>query len=573
MRNFEETNVYTVNHSGRYQASIRLQDPNQFARHHAMIIGLDERDEACVSFRATVNSPFALIDGATKRAYFDADIGFPYYDLITEFSDRHMEFCTEFAPSFRRWPLPGYGILFLYDCFNFIYNQEMDEYDKAQGLVAELNKLMGCGPIRSKGFLDLCKYIEEDRVPYYLSWVSGIAGDLISWLVNVSTAVTEDKDGLKTRLYESFEVAFKQILHENADVKAAKEIWDMFKEADDEYSAIIIKNSTDCELLQAAQDKFKPLEVGKCELLLKLYTECLRNCEPREKMFAGLKAVAIPAFTAAFKTPAKGNGWAKRFYELLSTVNYKEDVGFSRMMLYLITSQDVESNLSQFMLSNLVNSYTIANTNEDLVEFIEILEKRNRRYLVPILMNARLNAIAKFKEYKDFFEIIRPYDDLKEVENIILNIDGKVTIDSEDEENSLLASTLLKQSGSLCPRAVHVCALIIISGDKNPAKLIQHYDNLKKYGFPNSAVASDADNYANMLVKGLASIQFCSDLDAHWQLLEILFNDTVESRKYFYKYMDMICKRAADDMEGRWNQMLDYLQRQQKDKDRSIKLL
>lgn len=55
---FTNTNKYTVNLNGQYQAQMNLQDPNQRLRFRAMIVGVDERDRVnTAAVRQLANSP------------------------------------------------------------------------------------------------------------------------------------------------------------------------------------------------------------------------------------------------------------------------------------------------------------------------------------------------------------------------------------------------------------------------------------------------------------------------------------------------------------------------------------
>ena len=117
MDRFQTNNIYTVNQSGQYLTQKNFSDPKQIRRFYAMLVGADARDGTNFSAaKAFPNSPFAVLDGMSRRFSVQEDCSHPFYEGVTAYDGAHREFCREFL---QMTPLsvPSQELLPLYEAY------------------------------------------------------------------------------------------------------------------------------------------------------------------------------------------------------------------------------------------------------------------------------------------------------------------------------------------------------------------------------------------------------------------------------------------------------------------------
>jgi len=523
MTRFDTSNRYTVNKENRYQVRMNLQDPNQFERYHAMIVGVDDADKTSPAVRPVANSPFVLLDGVENTINYEADTSVSYFDLITRFDATHENFCRVIAQSYEVLDRPCKDICRLFA----LYDSQLMGFG-AQDLVEGLLWLSGLRPISAHTFADIWVKAKA-KLPDYLKTEPEGALRLAQWLIKESA--TANQPNAEQQLIELITATFSDILFTHGNVQQATSLWNDLRGSNSgSHIAKLVAGSI-------GQYKFRPTGTDIAIRFIAMYLECAKIAN--KKVDSGLTSVveyALESCRAEHSPHAVG--------KVIQALPYAKEQALS----YAISVAAFSEALVSFVIDAIVVEFDITSSGENVRKFSNVLIKNKQgAYIANVLLHrfSRLDHKTK-KDYLAFIDEANQYDKHADTSLIYKAIDSELAASLFDAGLAKTAHALImNKRNTPVPNAAHIFALNGIAKNSEGEFFLDQFNAIGRHNFPS---VSDP-KYVSALVAHIANIKIRQSKDRD-DFLRILANNIPAG--YFKEFATIVFKNAAKDPSPVW---------------------
>jgi|GEM_PF-1495002 len=534
MEKFETANRYTVNSDGKYQTRVNFQDPSQLERYHAMIVGIDEQDKHAQPVRVMANAPYVLLDGRAKAMEYDAGTTHPYYNLITQFNERHYDFCREFAGEFAMPDKPSNDILKLLEFYEGLVDNFGAREVKASDFYALLKFLSGLKPKGTSVFADIWRGAEGSLVRYLQSDPVG-ALQIAGWLISQSkTANIADGEG---RLVDTVCKVFKQTLFVDYNAAGAIEMWKSVK-TDDKIAKHVAKIVNDYGALKSAHGNLfgQPPENG-IGLLIMFLDAC--------DVLKTKNNDALGLFVRIVIHNCKNKRSQKDVAKILDLLG---EAGPDGKKIMLSAADDATAH---FTVECLIDLYDIEDSDDNMVDFCKSLTNHGLDGLIILALRRRFGALnhKNKKDYQPFLIAIKPYGKKSGAIDIYQDVDEALAddlLDGNSHDIAKIVSAAVAGTSLDLTSCAHILALYATESEDSPKSLAEELDWAHSYGFPSVTTPK----YISKVIEGIYGVDFNNDKEPHRKILEILAAG--QKAGYFYEYAHLVCKNLPKTPMSKW---------------------
>ena len=484
MDGFLTTNLYTVNLSGQYQAVKNFMDPRQIRRFFAMIVGADARDKTNFdAARALPNSPFAVLDGMSRRLSVQEDCSAAYYDGVTEFDEAHRFFCREFL-QMTNLSEPSADVLRLYGAYTALcaFADGGTPAQCADG-ITELSRYQ----LRPVPYL---KQLYENVRERFREMLTGDAVStlrILRWL-EVTAADFGDSGAVPELRKTVCGVMIRQgYLHPaDASVQPLLETVKTFPELGQTAKSFVSVQAG--QKFAAQMQQYTPEEWN---VFTDLFFECadLANGFERGAAAAVLRRCAASCFR-------EHNG--QQLPALLRKFVVRKCVDV-RTALLDEAEQTTDETYARFLVLALVRTCPeLVSTAENLSGLYDDLAVRGRAdsFSAALLMKAeQITDPAKMAAFLNALCTNPAFQDL-ELAPVFLSLDHKLRVSDFSAASAAAKIQAGKPYGLKCVNSAHIYALALLSGKLRGEKLAKALTNLAEQGFP----SAEQETYAKKLI-------------------------------------------------------------------------
>jgi len=541
MDKFVNSNRYTVNQDGRFQAQMNLQDPRQIHKFRAMIVGVDERDRNNVSAsRPMPNSPFVLLDGKEKKADFESgSTSHNYFKLITGFDSTHKEFCREFLQTFHV-TMPTEDVFRLFDAFRALGSIDTQSASSLLGALGILGKFKADN---TDIFQTICRRLEKSLTALLQSDLINTLG-IIDWLQK-SSVVTGDT-GVKSRLVDMVTRAFEELVFINGRMSDASKFWQQLKNGEFARDiAVVMTDRNNLSKMEVILERMTPsewviflglyLECGKAsgttssDTIEKIGGLCLHNCyREKDKKSMG-DAIDILSQNRSISTADL----------LFSIAKGMEDDGFAQYLAGYVVEND--------------NAVTASDNT--MLAFCDKLKNAGLEQLIEFVVRKRL-AKLRMPEYPQYIRALdgfhrKGYLRDRDLADILAAMDEQIQPEAPDKAMQELADALLNHKLHLgnYVNAAHVYVMSEFSKKSTPQDFDEVVDYLDSQGLP----SINKRAYVDKFVKYFAVMQIGKK--DQYAVLNLLCK---KPSVYLLAYAMELINNAKKHKE-KWNVLMEYI--------------
>ncbi|EJU23461.1 hypothetical protein HMPREF1143_2243 [Peptoanaerobacter stomatis] len=455
------------------------------SKFRAMVIGVVSSDRQNVSLtRSAQNYGFVLIDGKQKKAMFDIDISDKYFDVVTTYTDEHIEFCREFLQTFGL-EIPSPDLFKLLKCYTSLLDEKItvNDYIKA---IQDITKF----PIyktrtlrwlysQANKMLDEC--IQKD----FLGAVS-----VMNWIENAALVLndTESSD----RLSDIVCNAFEKTLFAKDLIEETNKVWRTINSCG--FTQTVSKRVTDHKVILKNAALIANATPEKAVQIAKIYIAASKEISLNEVESA--KILAVNCVTACYNCKDD-----KVMAELVST--FKQFIGVDETEFWFDVAKNCDINIAAYTLDGfLASTADIVSTEKTLIAFCEKLVEKNYEYVVPSAVKQFINNAKSFSEIERLFsnktlsDIIKKDDIpkvLKYVDDRIGLAKGAIKIAQIIQEN--------RTERTVYPNSAHILGLDAIINKSRKEELSEQLSSFVKQGFPSINNAEFINEFTTSIIK------------------------------------------------------------------------
>ena len=542
MDKFVNTNRYTVNLNGLYQAQMNLQDPKQKQRFRAMIVGVDERDRTNMAgARPLPNAPYIILDGKSKKLEYAANTSSAYFTLVTSYDERHSRFCREFLQMLDICQ-PTDEILKLYDVYTALDNTASvgtTAREVADGLaILETHNMLPCA------YLNHLYGSIKEALPRYLKENLLCAFTILKWLRKV--APTAGDSHASDTFNSTVSAAFAERVYSDPLHKDTAEFWSSIRSSDfaEAAAAHLIRNET-FELYRNATAKYNAdAWIAFCQIFF--------PCANKAHAYTvdGLYTVARSSIDVC--GAAKEHKKALQICEML----YRLNAQVSRDLLLRLACE-ADSQQSEYYLWLLLRTdASLTGTDEAAIGFAHFLQKHGHKRLGDYVLEYRAKSLDMPSKMERFLKAVLndPAYKGSDLSSIYMELDSKLPL---HDKASVQIAFLLQETRNEnvnCPVSAHICALNTLSNKGGQAAITKEFTSYAKQGFPRV----EDEDYAGKLVKGLLSCRLSDN--EFTEIVEML----AASAPYIRALLREIIGITTEKNCGAWNILMNTLAREKK---------
>lgn len=525
---FSTNNIYTVNQAGVYQQQINLQDPKQFLRYKAMIVGVVDSDKANVSLaRSLQSSPFVLLDGKQKKALFSENIKDSYFDLITRFDDRHLYFCREFLQTFEI-KNPAAAVLPLYKQYCLLSDEELS-LDAYADILKELNRYDICSSTALRGLYNQANKKVEEYIDNHFSSLPTV----MEWIKKLAFVLHDD--AVNERLVSQVRKVFMQKLYAQDNRHEMASFWNEVKES--EFANEAASEVIDLNIIREHEQQMQLLNAENILQIIQVYFDA-KNIAHSDDTEAE-KILLNYCVEKCFKEENKSV--LGQLNKILSSW-YKDDsenVWIERMKVN-------DEGISAYVLDFFLDSEREITISENrLFAFCDKLKKAEYEPGIFYAMERYVENMSMLPDLKHFLEkaCSGDYLSLNDMNSIYRMIDGKLetSLKGTKELAQLLQSARKDNAGYI--HSAHICAANLIINYRGTADLRKALSEYVKQGFPSII----DEGYIHDLAEAIGKRKFSY---REYTYLAQLF--LAAPPEYFHVFLETACL-SADKKPELWN--------------------
>ena len=468
---FTNTNKYTVNLNGQYQAQMNLQDPNQRLRFRAMIVGVDERDRVnTAAVRQLANSPYAVLNGKDKTFIGEVNTAHPYYKAITSHDVKHIRFCREFLQMLVLSE-PHEDVIKLYEAYTAL--DAISERTTAGTIAASLS-IISKYDLKFNSCLKSLYETIKGRLQNYLQENFASSFAIMDWLRKAAAVVGDTEATISfNRIVNK---AFAESVFSRPQTIETSEFWRSIRTS--AFFDTVATTLTNADILSYYDEKMSKFTCDNWVFFLSIYLVCAQKAQKHTVNELG--AVVGRGLYSCYRNKntnnalqicdlveKSGRGTIK---PLLLKFAESEDSSYTRFCMYLLLQASPE---------------LVAN-DAKAVQFCKELQAQGQDQVCVAVLHHRAKKLLNAAEQERFINTIvkeRAFDCI-DLSSVFEVVDKNISL--SDKGNVKIAALLqdCKPAKAVCINSAHICASAVFEDKKRRITVDKALGEFTMQGFP-----------------------------------------------------------------------------------------
>lgn len=468
---FTNTNKYTVNLSGQYQAQMNLQDPNQRLRLRAMIVGVDERDRVnTAAVRQLANSPYAVLNGKDKTFIGEANTTHPYYKVITSHNEQHIRFCREFLQMLDLSE-PHEDVMKLYEAY--IVLDAISERTAA-GTIASSLSVLSRYDLKSNNYLKTLYETIKGGLQGYLQENLASSFAIMNWLRKTASVVGDTEATLSfNRIVNK---AFAESVFSSPQSRETSEFWSSIRTS--AFFDTVATTLTNTDILSYYDEKMSKFTCDSWVSFLSIYLVCAQKARKYSENELG--AIVGRGLYSCYRNKNTNN--ALQICDLFE----KNGRGTIKPLLLKVAESDDPSYTSFCMYLLLQAAPELISSDIKAVQFCKELQAQGQGQVCVAVLQHRAKKLINAAEQEHFINTIvkeRAFAEL-DLSSVFKVLDNNISLSNKG--NAKVAALLqdCKPVKAICVNSAHICAAAVFEDKKRKTMIDKALREYTAQGFP-----------------------------------------------------------------------------------------
>jgi hypothetical protein len=468
---FTNTNKYTVNLSGQYQAQMNLQDPNQRLRLRAMIVGVDERDRVnTAAVRQLANSPYAVLNGKDKTFIGEANTTHPYYKVITSHNEQHIRFCREFLQMLDLSE-PHEDVMKLYEAY--IVLDAISERTAA-GTIASSLSVLSRYDLKSNNYLKTLYETIKGGLQGYLQENLASSFAIMNWLRKTASVVGDTEATLSfNRIVNK---AFAESVFSSPQSRETSEFWSSIRTS--AFFDTVATTLTNTDILSYYDEKMSKFTCDSWVSFLSIYLVCAQKARKYSENELG--AIVGRGLYSCYRNKNTNN--ALQICDLVE----KNGRGTIKPLLLKVAESDDPSYTSFCMYLLLQAAPELISSDIKAVQFCKELQAQGQGQVCVAVLQHRAKKLINAAEQEHFINTIvkeRAFAEL-DLSSVFKVLDNNISLSNKG--NAKVAALLqdCKPVKAICVNSAHICAAAVFEDKKRKTMIDKALRKYTAQGFP-----------------------------------------------------------------------------------------
>ena len=468
---FTNTNKYTVNLNGQYQAQMNLQDPNQRLRFRAMIVGVDERDRVnTAAVRQLANSPYAVLNGKDKTFIGEANTTHPYYKVITSHNEQHIRFCREFLQMLDLSE-PHEDVMKLYEAYTVL---DAISERTAAGTIASSLSVLSRYDLKSNNYLKTLYETIKGGLQGYLQENLASSFAIMNWLRKTASVVGDTEATLSfNRIVNK---AFAESVFSSPQSRETSEFWSSIRTS--AFFDTVATTLTNTDILSYYDEKMSKFTCDSWVSFLSIYLVCAQKARKYSENELG--AIVGRGLYSCYRNKNTNN--ALQICDLVE----KNGRGTIKPLLLKVAESDDPSYTSFCMYLLLQAAPELVSSDIKAVQFCKELQAQGQGQVCAAVLQHRAKKLINAAEQEHFINTIvkeRAFAEL-DLSSVFKVLDNNISLSNKG--NAKVAALLqdCKPVKAICVNSAHICAAAVFEDKKRKTMIDKALREYTAQGFP-----------------------------------------------------------------------------------------
>ena len=468
---FTNTNKYTVNLNGQYQAQMNLQDPNQRLRFRAMIVGVDERDRVnTAAVRQLANSPYAVLNGKDKTFIGEANTTHPYYKVITSHNEQHIRFCREFLQMLDLSE-PHEDVMKLYEAYTVL---DAISERTAAGTIASSLSVLSRYDLKSNNYLKTLYETIKGGLQGYLQENLASSFAIMNWLRKTASVVGDTEATLSfNRIVNK---AFAESVFSSPQSRETSEFWSSIRTS--AFFDTVATTLTNTGILSYYDEKMSKFTCDSWVSFLSIYLVCAQKARKYSENELG--AIVGRGLYSCYRNKNTNN--ALQICDLVE----KNGRGTIKPLLLKVAESDDPSYTSFCMYLLLQAAPELVSSDIKAVQFCKELQAQGQGQVCAAVLQHRAKKLINAAEQEHFINTIvkeRAFAEL-DLSSVFKVLDNNISLSNKG--NAKVAALLqdCKPVKAICVNSAHICAAAVFEDKKRKTMIDKALREYTAQGFP-----------------------------------------------------------------------------------------
>lgn len=468
---FTNTNKYTVNLNGQYQAQMNLQDPNQRLRLRAMIVGVDERDRVnTAAVRQLANSPYAVLNGKDKTFIGEANTTHPYYKVITSHNEQHIRFCREFLQMLDLSE-PHEDVMKLYEAYTVL---DAISERTAAGTIASSLSVLSRYDLKSNNYLKTLYETIKGGLQGYLQENLASSFAIMNWLRKTASVVGDTEATLSfNRIVNK---AFAESVFSSPQSRETSEFWSSIRTS--AFFDTVTTTLTNTDILSYYDEKMSKFTCDSWVSFLSIYLACAQKARKYSENELG--AIVGRGLYSCYRNKNTNN--ALQICDLVE----KNGPGTIKPLLLKVAESDDPSYTSFCMYLLLQAAPELVSSDIKAVQFCKELQAQGQGQVCVAVLEHRAKKLINAAEQEHFINTIvkeRAFAEL-DLSSVFKVLDNNISLSNKG--NAKVAALLqdCKPVKAICVNSAHICAAAVFEDKKRKTMIDKALREYTAQGFP-----------------------------------------------------------------------------------------
>lgn len=468
---FTNTNKYTVNLNGQYQAQMNLQDSNQRLRFRAMIVGVDERDRVnTAAVRQLTNSPYVVLNGKDKTFVGEVNTAHPYYKAITTHDEKHIRFCREFLQMLALSE-PHEDVLKLYETYTVL---DVISEKTTAGTIASCLSVLNKYELKSNSYLKTLYDAVKGRLQDYLQENLASSFIVMNWLRKAAVVVGDTEATVSfNRIVNK---AFAESVFGRPQSRETSEFWSSIRTS--AFFDSVATTLTNADVLLYYDEKMSKFSCDSWVFFLSIYLTCAQKARKFSEDEIG--AVVGRGLYSCYRNKNTNN--ALQICDLVE----KDGRGTIKSLLLKVAESDDPSYTSFCIYLLLQTAPELVSNDMKAVQFCKELQAQGQGQVCFAVLQHRAKKLTSATEQERFINTIvkeRAFAEL-DLSGVFKVLDNNISL--SDKGNAKIAALLqeCKPAKAVCVNSAHVCAAAVFEDKKRRAMIDKALHGFTAQGFP-----------------------------------------------------------------------------------------
>ena len=468
---FTNTNKYTVNLNGQYQAQMNLQDTNQRLRFRAMVVGVDERDRVnTAAVRQLANSPYAVLNGKDKTFVGEVNATHPYYKAITSYDEKHIRFCREFLQMLALSE-PHEDVTKLYEAYTVL--DTISERTTA-GTIASSLSVLSKYDLTSNSYLKALYETIKGKLQEYLQENLASAFAIMNWLRKAAAVVGDTEAAISfNRIVNK---AFAESVFSRPQSRETSEFWSSIRTS--AFFDTVATTLTNADILAYYDEKMSKFTCDSWVSFLSIYLVCAQKARKYSENELGV--VVGRGLYSCYRNKNTNN--ALQICDLVE----KSGRGTIKPLLLKVAESEDPAYTSFCMYLLLQASPELVSNDAKAVQFCKELQAQGQDQVCVAVLQHRAKKLLNATEQERFINTIikeRAFDGV-DLSSVFKVVDNNISL--SDKGNAKIAALLqdCKPLKAVCVNSAHICAAAVFEDKKRKTTIDKALREFTLQGFP-----------------------------------------------------------------------------------------